>query len=348
MRSGIASRLWGIEVGTETSLWGTFSVIDHKRRRPFIADVLLYDRLVIPVPNSTEEVKGWRGLHRNPDLQNRLLDIVGDLAVKVTWSLQLHDIWTKQYANENASDDNSETSIRDDVARAVEFDANNIEMARRNTSTSGGQSLIAENPDDPAFMITRMVLADEIGSRKDRALLAGIPRADEIKAVVAYGSYSRFKASRGTLTKEPEAGGQLVSTFGWPFFVPSGSNRTDDDLLREAVELAHADEIGEWRAAVQRWQRNAFMEGKSDVEARVEMEKLMRQYAAVARKRNIRIRSRWAFAVSAAVAGAAAAAFPPLGIPAALFGLGTLLPLGNVPSDLKAAAMFHEAKRKLG
>jgi hypothetical protein len=275
------------------------------------------------------------------------LGIVGDLAVRVPWSLQLHDTWAKQYADQNIVDDNSEASVMDGVAQAVEFDANNIEMARRNASVAAGQPAIANDPDDPAFMVTRMVLADEIGSRKDRALLAGIPRADEIKAVVAYGSYSRFKAGRGSLATQPEAGGDRVSTFGWPFLVPSGSNRTDDDLLREAVELAHADEIGEWRAAVQRWQLDAFMEGKSDVAARTEMEKLMRQYAAVARKRKIRIRSRWAFAVSAAAAGAAAVAFPPLGIPAALFGLGTLLPSGKMPKDLKAAAMFHEASRRL-
>ncbi len=316
-------------MSTETSLWGTFSVVDHRRRRPFITDVLLYDRLVIPVPDGPDEVKRWRELRRDPDLQKRLLGIVGDLAVKIPWSLQLHDTWAQQYADE--------TAVRDGVTQTVEFEANSIEMARR---TAG-------NFDDPAFMLTRGVLADEIGSRKDRALLAGIPRADEVKAVVAYGSYRRFQADRGTLTQEPTAGGQPVLTFGWPILVPSDSDRTDADLLRQAVELAHADEIGEWRAAVQRWQRDAFIAGKSDVEARTEMEELMRQYAAVARKRRIRMRSRWAFAVSAAAVGAAAVAFPPLGIPAALFGLGALLPSGRIPRSLETAAMFHEASIKL-
>jgi len=334
-------------MSTDTSLWGTFSVIDHTRHQPFIADVLLYDRLVIPVPNGADEVERWRGLHRDPDLQNRLVGIVGDLAVKVPWSLQLHNTWAQQYAHETTSDNDSETIIRDEVSKAVEFDANNIEMARRYNPVPGEPGLIADNPDDPAFMLTRMVLADEIGSRKDRALLAGIPRADEVKAVVAYGSYRRFKADRGTLTQEPAAGGQPVLTFGWPFLVPGDSDRTDEDLLREAVELAHADEIGEWRAAVQRWQRDAFIAGKSDVEARTEMEELVRQYAAVARKRKIRMRSRWAFAVSAAAVGAAAVAFPPLGIPAALFGLGALVPSGKIPRNLRAAAMFHEASMRL-
>jgi hypothetical protein len=40
-------------------LWGTFSVRDHLVDRAFVADVLLYDRLVIPtLPEHTPET-GW-------------------------------------------------------------------------------------------------------------------------------------------------------------------------------------------------------------------------------------------------------------------------------------------------
>ena len=31
-------------------VWGTYSVRDHLREHPWAADVLLYDRLVVPVP----------------------------------------------------------------------------------------------------------------------------------------------------------------------------------------------------------------------------------------------------------------------------------------------------------
>ena len=34
--------------------WGTFAVDDHLGKRAFVADVLLYDRLVIPVPDARE------------------------------------------------------------------------------------------------------------------------------------------------------------------------------------------------------------------------------------------------------------------------------------------------------
>src|SRR6476620_877169 len=37
----------------DSQLWGTFSVADHLRRTPFVADVLLFDRLIVPVPISS-------------------------------------------------------------------------------------------------------------------------------------------------------------------------------------------------------------------------------------------------------------------------------------------------------
>lgn len=36
-------------------LWGTFSVKDHLRKRPFAAEVLVYDRLVMPRPPTSDE-----------------------------------------------------------------------------------------------------------------------------------------------------------------------------------------------------------------------------------------------------------------------------------------------------
>ena len=42
-------------------IWGTFSVSDHLRERPFVADLLLYDKSVVPVvPQNDEEVREGR------------------------------------------------------------------------------------------------------------------------------------------------------------------------------------------------------------------------------------------------------------------------------------------------
>lgn len=333
-------------MSSDNSLWATFSVADHRGKRPFIADVLLYDRLIVPTPDGESERERWRTLGRDPDRQQSLLTIMGDLAIGVPWSLRHHEQWAGRYKQATAAAD-VEVAVRDDVAQAVAFDMSNVTLARRN-AVAAEPKPDAPDPDDPAFLMTRMVLADEFGSRKDRALVAGIPRVDEVETVVAYGSYRDFKSDRGMLAHEAVPGSTPVFTFGWSFFVPQSSDRTDDDLLREAVELAKSDEILAWRAAVQRWRRNSILKGESDAEAMKQLEEHIAEYRKAARKRKIQIRSRWGLAVATALAGSAAVLAPPVGIPAALFGMGSLLPSREIPKRLEAAAMFHEARRRFG
>ena len=70
-------------------VWGTFAVNDHCIRRAFVADAMLYDRLVIPVPpdDPTEDDKK---LWANWDVtrQNDLLEVLGDRARRVKWDQQ--------------------------------------------------------------------------------------------------------------------------------------------------------------------------------------------------------------------------------------------------------------------
>ena len=331
---------------TDTSLWATFSVADHLRRRPFVADVLLYDRLVVPVPDGDDETKRWRDLKRDPDRQHKLLEIAGELAIPIPWSIERSRLWASQYAAaQQAGAD--EAAVRDDVAKAVTFDANNIGAARHASSTQPPIAAGAPDPDDPAYMVTRLVLQDEFGSRKDRALLARVPLIEEVETVVAYSSYRGFSKERGIVHPRDDApGGQPVFTFEWSFFVPSSSKRSDADLLRQAVDLAHADEIRTWRAAVQRWRRDWFLRGTSDDAALADLEAMIADYRRAARRLKIEVRSRWGLAVAGAAAGALAVAFPPAGIAAAVLGLGSLVPAQQIPKELEAAAMFHEARKR--
>jgi hypothetical protein len=79
------------------------------------------------------------------------------------------------------------------------------------------------------------------------------PRAETPPALAPVRALS---SERGHVLDQATPGGPPVFTFSWPFFVPSSSERLDRDLLRQAVELAHTDEIRTWRAAVQRWRRD--------------------------------------------------------------------------------------------
>src|SRR5690349_7723919 len=65
----------------DVPLWGTFAVDDHRRENAFAREVLLFDRLVIPVPADDVERRRWRspraGEDWDPDRQERLLALLG-------------------------------------------------------------------------------------------------------------------------------------------------------------------------------------------------------------------------------------------------------------------------------
>jgi hypothetical protein len=326
------------------SLWGTFSVVDHLRRQPFVADVLLYDQLVVPVPSDEEEAARWGARHRQPDLQKDLIGVLGAHVVPVPWSLQLHDAWAARY-DEKVIDKPDNAGVVEDLAQAVAFDANNVIAARG--SSPSAQYARAENPDDPGLMITRMVLVDHINEKRDRVLLARIPMASEVEAVTAYGSYRDFRERRGELVTNPGESENPVFAFNWPFLVPSDTKRPPRDLLKQAVELAETDEVALWREAVQRWRRDTLLRGLTDEQATKELEGLIADYAKAARKLRIVTRTRWAVALTGAVAGiAAAAVFPPAGVVAATAALGGFVPKKAIPHRLDAGAIFYEARRR--
>ena len=65
-------------------VWGTFSVRDHCRPNAFAREVLLFDRLVLPVPANEAERARWRKPNDakpketwNPDRLDQLRHILG-------------------------------------------------------------------------------------------------------------------------------------------------------------------------------------------------------------------------------------------------------------------------------
>ncbi len=84
-------------------LWGTFSVKDHCRPGAFVAEVLLYDKLLIPVPPSARDGVGaegasaarakWEEAGWNPSRQSHLLGILGDRVEMASWGAELEADW---------------------------------------------------------------------------------------------------------------------------------------------------------------------------------------------------------------------------------------------------------------
>ena len=76
--------------------WGSFSVIDHLDTAALTTEILLYDKLVLPVPSSPETRQRWEERGRDPDLLDRRLAELGKLAYAAKWDQPLWEDWNSR------------------------------------------------------------------------------------------------------------------------------------------------------------------------------------------------------------------------------------------------------------
>ena len=76
-------------------LWGTFSVRDHLEHPPFATELMLYDRLVVPVPASEKERDRWEraDLDWHPAWQQQVLSAINAYEQKNNLELVLQVPW---------------------------------------------------------------------------------------------------------------------------------------------------------------------------------------------------------------------------------------------------------------
>jgi hypothetical protein len=77
--------------------WGTFSVIDHQDPAALIPEILLYDRLVFPVPTDRADRQrladhGWK-----PDLLDTRLEELKGLVHATPWTPELREKWSTRW-----------------------------------------------------------------------------------------------------------------------------------------------------------------------------------------------------------------------------------------------------------
>lgn len=76
--------------------WGAFSVVDHKDARKLAADVLLYDRLVLPAPPGWDRERWEKNKWDPKGLDDRITQL-GDVAIRATWDLERQKQWKKKF-----------------------------------------------------------------------------------------------------------------------------------------------------------------------------------------------------------------------------------------------------------
>lgn len=194
-------------------VWGTFSVRDHCRPEAFLREVLLFDRLAIPYPDSPHERDRWRQPNPkrdptetwDPERLDRLLAVVGTDAApgyndaRLAWPIQ----W-----NQGMWDD---LRARPELAAALTGDA---------------------------FMDTRIVVPAS----------AQMPKG--VDAVAAYRSEADWREETLPVSEPPGdvSAAEALVQLSRPLLLPTPSGDELDDL-RRAVDLAHDPDYVAMRAA---------------------------------------------------------------------------------------------------
>lgn len=212
-------------------LWATYSVIDHLRPRELALDVLIFDRLVFPVPEKSridgdqtrpgpvswktdsEAFKYWERQKWNPSYQQEVLEILKPVLRKVYWG------------PESAQS----PSFKEESARLAD------------------QSL-----PDYAFKATRTELTRDLPALVDGVAAMG----------PAFRTYPEAEAALGLRdVGKPQAlpGGELPTILGWRFVAPDLTQEGIDDLRLLEETVTFVDKGNDFRS-----KRTAFIEFQSD------------------------------------------------------------------------------------
>lgn len=304
--------------------WGTFSVRDHLSDAPFVSEVLLYDRLIIPVPDASDigaeafwADEGWK-----PDVLQNCLDI---LKVKT---------------------DNS-----DGLALTIAWDKSKRERFESKMSTAAALAMQQRDPDrnyyiDP-FAMTRELLKDDFRP----ALPPGVAKA---WTVAAYPSTDAFE--RDLAVSDADRRTKLAGVMRHRFLTPAQSD-PKHEMLKRAVDLSSSSDFRKKRARFYAWQEQIIAEDISNEKAIEELDQLLNDYNQATRAALGAVVGRYVFTVipiGLTMAGAMLAG-PGAGLVIAaasgLIELARFWKFDRNPvienGDLDAAAMMHDARKGL-
>lgn len=314
-------------------VWGTFSVRDHCAPNAFVADVLIYDRLVLPVPADDRERARWRRPNANdpretwdPDRLQALIEILG-----------------------------SQRRPRRDDAKLVwevDWDRDKWIYERSRLEAAGVVS-------DDAFWTTRRIIAMD----------DAVPGV--VEAVAAYPSAAACVQDRELqqVNVSPNPPGTIGAVIARPLLLPDPGKETKLHPLRQAIELALDDDFRAARGAYYDWVREFFapLQGRDGTRpvdaaslelAREKLNDLLAKERAVVKKHGSA--KRWrrvteAFTIiglGAAGVGAVLAGGNPPGLVEASAGIlgwvtGRLAPPPSDRPPLTGASMFATSERRL-
>jgi hypothetical protein len=319
-------------------LWGCYSVADHLEPRAFVADLLLYDRLVVPVPVA-DDMQRW--VERwDPERQARLLAILGSLAVQVKWT----EHWRKQVGSPWSPGDMAMTidgaSSHDPYWRH----SRSVELLAKSVIESIGGEI------DQADVDVRAIAVYAKPDHFDREwqLTRTLPFVNRVTRVTPGAPLE----VAGPVSSDRHHLAKVVVT---RLVVPD-EGKSDEEVLQRTVELVQDNEASRRRAEFQDLLASLPAGGVRDETVVGQIESLIEEYNKLIRRRSKAWRARTALLLLTTAEAAVALKVPAVGLASGLTAaLGEAeirrrLVLGDEKAvvGIGAVSLLAEAQRALG
>lgn len=302
-------------------LWATYSVKDHLEPRALATDIVLFDRLVFPVPETgqitgnpiqpgpvewkrnPEEWRRWEIAGWDPDRQERILQLLKPIVRKHAWT----------------------------------DDGPTLERYRSESARLAAQGL-----PDYAFAATRTTLTRDLPAYVDGVAAMG-------PAYRSLDDITRDFSIRGAGVEPHLPADALATALAWEFFAPDPNDAkiSTEELLRETVAFVTGDkEFQKHRTAFVEWQQKFIRGGVTDRKSIEHALEAMRASLLDANKAAERLRvrkiARYATRIAPTAIGLVLAA---LGIPGgiAVAAGGGMFSVGSIVIDEK---LFPSAEQR--
>lgn len=219
--------------------WGIFSVKDHMTQAPFVSDVLLYDRLIIPTPPADKSQD---------------------------------DFW-KKFKPKRQQDCINILNKTERLALTVPWDTSKRERFKNRMSTAAALATQQRSPEhgyyfDP-FEATRQLIKDEFRPELPPGVVL------DPWTVAAYTSKNAYQ--QDVAVADPDKHRRLAALITHRFLTPAGGDPSHK-LLEEAVKLATTDDFRRKRSRFYEFQERIIEERIPDEQAIKELERRLQRY----------------------------------------------------------------------
>lgn len=294
-----------------TERWATLSVKDHIKTQDLITNVLLYDRLIFPVPPKGEEKEflrweknGWQpGL-----LRERLATLGEDSVVEVPWDEYKRQM-LKEYKMKQLED--------------IKFDVTN----EINLVKEGG----------PYGMTRKFLAQDQKLNITDF----------NIDVVTAYSSEENLDSD--FILESDVMHSNTNVLFGQKIKVPTGDNL--EEVLVKSTELSKGRNFKKHRSKFYEWEDDLIKKGIQDKGIIHEFEKLNEEYNEIVDSYFKKTTLRFLFTIAGIGLGLGGALANPMLLPGVLLTSVKFLTLDRKPAiplgESEPVAMFHDIEKAL-